>query len=402
MVDVAILNIGTELITGLRINSNMATLSREIQRLGGTVHFGMAVADREEEIKKHISYALQDVKLVVTTGGLGPTRDDVTKEAIASVCNKRIIFSEDVWESIKAFIKSHRLTVDEEYVKRQAFIIEGSTLFPNRYGTAPGFAIKNGTKYILALPGVPWEMESIWKEEVTSWWKSIFGESRYYTKVLHTSGLKESEVSAKIKEVFSEHVGVLASPGKVDIFVTGENKETVESISEEISNRLKGYVFGCNEDPLESVLGKLLRKKGLTLSTAESCTGGMLSHKITNIPGSSDYFLGGVVSYHTSTKESLLKVSKGLIESHGVVSIEVAAAMAEGVKEIFKSDIGVGITGIAGPTGGNERTPVGTVCIAISFRETISERHHFIGNRVKVKEWATNMALHKLWRTING
>ncbi len=402
MVNAVVVNIGTELTTGLRVNTNLATLSKEIHKLGGKVLFGMVVGDNKEAIERHITYALQHSDIVITTGGLGPTHDDVTKEAIASVCGKKLIFSENVWKNIKKFIESHKLTVNEEYVKNQAFVVEGSTLFPNKYGTAPGLAVKKGRKYIVALPGVPWEMKSIWKEGVTEWWKSIFGSSKYYVKVLHTSGLKESEVSAKIKELLNEHIGILASPGKVDIFITAETKELEDSISRKVSEKLSNYIFGIGNELLEEVIGKILREKGLTLCIAESCTGGMLSHRITNIPGSSDYFLGGIISYHTATKEKLLNVSSKLIDNCGIVSTEVATAMSEGVKSIFGANIGIGITGVAGPSGSTEDTPVGTVCIAISFEKTVSERYHFIGNRLKIKEWATNMALHKLWRTISG
>ena len=344
---------------------------------------------------------------MVLTGGLGPTVDDITLECISMALNKKLIFNKKVAAHIRSHFKKRKLKMPKNNL-RQALIPEGAKYILNNIGSAPGLIICVGKKVLIALPGVPFEMQDMIEKSVTPYLKKHFlPDLIIKSHVIKITGLAESVVNEKIEDILkiggNVQMGIYPHPEEISVKITVTDKSankvnsTINKIEKNIKSRLGYYIFGYDNEKLEQVIGKLLLKKKKTLSIAESCTGGLLADRITDIPGSTKYFQIGVVAYSNESKNKVLNIPIETIKEHGAVSRQVASLMAKNVRLLGRSDIGIGISGIAGPTGGTKKKPVGLVYISLSTKDkTLCKEFRFLGQRNIIKFKATQAALNML------
>ena len=380
-----ILCVGTELLLGDIVNTNASFLSQKLAELGIHVYKHTAVGDNPARLYEALSRAFAEADLVITSGGLGPTYDDLTKETVASYFGREMEMHEPSLEAIKAyFARTGRVMTKNN--EKQAMMPVGAVVFPNHYGTAPSLAIydEERNKTAIMLPGPPGEIIPIFNEEVRPYLESRRGEV-IVSKNIHIFGMGESAVEEKLKELMTRSENPTVAPyckeGEVRLRVTSKSdcKENGIAMCDKTIEEIKAtevgkFIYGVDVDSLENAVVLSLRKKGLTLATAESCTGGFMAKRITDIAGCSDVFLGGCVTYANEAKERLLGVKRETLEQYGAVSEQTAMEMAKGVREALGADIGVSSTGIAGPGGGSEEKPVGTVYIGISTKNGESFR----------------------------
>lgn len=403
-----IIAIGTELIIGGIAETNSVFLSTELTKAGIEVGYKTIIGDIEEDIEAAIKKALERSPLIITTGGLGLTADDLTRKVISRLTKRRLVLKEELLEKITKKFKSLGREMPKGY-SRQALIPSQAHVVENQLGTAPGFIIEHNGSLIISLPGVPTEMEMMFRETVRGFLlKKVEGRGVIAIRRIKTFGLPEMNINESIKELFKlqdVYIGLLPSPTGVDIRVIlkGEKEEDASDRLRNIEGKIRGaigdYVYGVDDDTMESVVGSLLSKRRLTLSMAESCTGGLIGHRITNIPGSSAYMESDLVVYGNRVKVEVLGVPPQIIKEYGAVSAQTASAMAERVKEISKTDLGLSVTGIAGPKGGTPAKPVGLVYAALADgKETVCKFHHFSGTREEIKLQSSQMALDILRR----
>jgi len=403
---VEIISIGSELLTPEGVDTNSLYLTKELNRLGLEVQLKTTVGDEEEKLIDAFKSALLRSELIIATGGIGPTGDDVTKQAFCRAIGRQMTLDEEVLTYLKDRFARRRKPFPSHF-QQQAMVPQGSLVLKNPAGTAPGVWIKENQKDVILLPGVPREMEYVFQNSVLPRLQKMLKEPQILDRrVFKVVGLTESEVDQLLKEEIAELKGdliLLAGWGeiKVHLKVRGKDNEETERIFDRYETRLHeklgSHLLGRGEVTLAGVVGELLREKGATLAVAESCTGGLLGSRITDVSGSSDYFNRGIVAYSNDAKIEELGVPKELIESHGAVSPEVAEAMAKGVRRLSRTDYGIGITGIAGPTGGTPEKPVGLVYIGLASEEgTKVERCFFLGSRKKIKFLSSQKALDML------
>ncbi len=404
-----IITIGRELLTGQVLDTNAPSIASELMAIGIEVGFKTTVGDNERSIEETLRRALERSDVIIATGGLGPTEDDVTKKVFSRVLGKRLVLNEEILAKIRHRFSSRGLPMSPSHEK-QALIPRGAKVLENPKGTAPGLFIRSGPKTVVALPGVPAEMKPILVGQVIPLLQQIYkGKGRIKSRVLKTCSLVESQVDHALGDLIrtsrNPTMSLLAYPGEVHICLTakGASDEEVEGLLSGLEARireaLERHIFGQDEQTLEEVVGLLLREKGKTLALAESCTGGLIGHRLTNVPGSSTYFERAVVAYSNRAKEALLGVPAELLRQRGAVSREVAEAMADGIRRLARTHIGIGVTGIAGPTGGSQEKPVGLVYLALSHEGGIvSQEHRFLGERETNKFRASQMALEMLRR----
>lgn len=401
------IGIGSELLTSLKPETNSIYISQRLEEVGISLAFKTICGDREEDIINALKTARNRVQIIIITGGLGPTDDDLTRQAVSKFLGRELIFKEEIVERIAGRYRMRGKEMPEINI-RQAFLIEGSEIINNPVGTAPGMWIEDKGIYIVVLPGPPAEMIPMFDSSVLPKLREI---SPFYISkgLVRVAGLTESEVDSKISEIsrkaMNTSITILASPGIIDIYILSRSKRSIEdsiSIMEEVKREIKEAlgenVFSEGEN-LEEVIGKILRERGETLSVAESCTGGFLSSRITDIPGSSDYFERGFVVYSNIAKIESLGIPEDLIAKEGAVSQQVARLMAKRVREISKTTYGIGITGIAGPGGGSPHKPVGTVHIAIAWEDgEVHTKNYFFGTREQIKTQSAIKAIDMLRR----
>jgi len=402
-----IISIGTEHLLGQIVDTNAPYIAQKLALLGIDVFRKTTVGDNQERIAKVLKESLERVDLIIITGGLGPTEDDLTKEAVSKVLGKKLKLDKEIFNKIEQRLAYFKKGIKKGAFK-QALIPRGAKILNNRIGTAPGILLDKEGKKILILPGVPKEMIVMMDEEVIPYLSQIKDKECIVSRVLKVWGIGESQVEEKIADILKSQsnptIALLVKREGVCIRITAKFsqdkiKEKIKKTEDLLRNRLGDYIYGVDEETMEKVVGTLLKKKKLIISVAESCTGGLLSHLFTNIPGSSTYYQGGIISYSNDVKSSLLKVPYELIKEKGAVSAEVAKEMAKGVRKICVTDIGIGITGIAGPTGGTLQKPVGLVYIALSTPQgEISRKFLFSGNREDVRWKASQTALDLLRR----
>lgn len=402
-----IIAIGTELLWGRVIDTNTGYLGRKLQQTGVSVARAHIVADDLEAIRSAIQESLGRADLVITIGGLGPTSDDLTREAISEVLDVPLIFREDLKEKIEAHFKKRNVPMPEINL-RQAYLPEGAMPIENRVGTAPGFILEKGEKTICALPGPPNELIPMVEETLLPYVRGKVKGNVILQKVLRVVGKPESVVEEILQGIMTPTgnptVTPLAKPYEIQVAITAEGdeettKRLIEETERKIRERLGEDIFGTDQEELEEVVGRMLKERKMSLSVAESCTGGLLGYRITKVSGSSGYFMGGVISYSNEAKGKILGVSGENLERYGAVSEEVAKEMAEGVRRLFCTDLGIGITGIAGPTGGTPEKPVGLVYIALATPTgTICQRNIFPGDRESVRWRSSQTALDMLRR----
>jgi len=393
----------------IRVDTNSLKITAALESFGVPVVRKSIVGDSLRDLAAEIRYALERVDILLLTGGLGPTEDDLTREALAEALGLELEIDESIVQTIEARFAARGWTMPEVN-RRQANVFRGQTVLPNERGTAPGFHLALGGKDVWVFPGVPHELEWMIGQYLRPWLERRSGGRARHRRVLKIAGLTESAVEEKLAPYYAAHTGelvtILASGGQIEIHLHGdgseaEARELLRGREREIAALFGERLFGFDEDTLESVVGALLRERGQTLATAESCTGGLLGSRITDVPGSSAYYLGGLVTYTGAAKNAFADVDPELLREHGEVSEPVAIALATGVRNRFGSTWGVGITGIAGPGGGSEAKPVGTVHIAVAGPAGTKHRHIlWQGPRAIVKWVSTQQALDLLRRNI--
>ena len=406
---VEIITIGDELLIGQTIDTNSAWMGHELNKIGFEVLQITSVSDNSDEIKRALKEAEVRVGFILVTGGLGPTKDDITKHTLCEYFNSILVFNEEVLKIVEGHFLSRGLVMPEVN-KNQAMVPNNCEVLMNEKGTAPGMLFRKGEKIIVSMPGVPYEMKGI----MTNYVLPLLSEKNVDNHIVHhtvlTFGIGESFLMEIIKNwedsLAQENIKLAYLPGfgnvKLRLTKSGKNKEEIEKTVtkkvEELKILIPNYYFGENEDTMESVVGKLLSERGATLSTAESCTGGFVSHLITSVSGSSSYFLGGVVAYDNVVKKTVLKVSNESLINFGAVSSEVVEQMAKGVLTLLNTDYAIATSGIAGPDGGSEQKPVGTVWIAVASKEKVVSEKFVLGNKRKSVIFNASVAALNLLR----
>jgi nicotinamide-nucleotide amidase len=409
-VKAAIIAAGSEMLGTARLDTNSLKLTSALEEYGVELARKSIVGDDLRALADEIRYALDRCDLLITSGGLGPTEDDLTREALAEALGLTLERDDAIVAHLEARFAARGWAMPDVN-KRQANVFSGQTTLANDRGTAPGFHLAQNGKHVFVFPGVPHELEWMIATYLRPWLEEVSGGRSRYRRVLKVSGLGESAVEEKIKPFYEAHrdepLTILASPSGIELHLqaSGGEREARARIADrerELLALLGDRVFGFDDDTLEGVLGRLLVARGATLATAESCTGGLVSSRITDVAGSSAYFIGGAVCYTAALKIELAGVDPELIGQHGEVSEEVAIAMARGIREHFGTTYGVGVTGIAGPGGGSEAKPVGTVHIAVADADTHEHRKLFWpAQRTIVKWFSSQSAIDLLRRFIS-
>ena len=405
----ACLAVGSELLGDHRLDSNSLTITRALANHGITVDEKRVAGDSEERVAEAIRELFDRHDLVVVTGGLGPTADDVTRDAVARAFDREIALDTEV----EGWIRARYAELGREMPEictTMARVVAGSRPLRNDRGSAPGLLFEEESRLLAVFPGVPWEMEEMLERdlvpEIARWNPGLAKISR----TLLLGGVVESDTEVKIRHLYDrfgrEDITILASYGVLRLVLSAEGDEStsarqLDAMEAAFREVLGDDVAAVDVDDLPEVVLEKLRRRQETLSVAESCTGGLLSAHLTDVPGASEVFLGGVVSYSNEAKEHLIDVPHEMLVEHGAVSEEVARAMAEGVRARFGSNWGAGITGIAGPTGGTDEKPVGLVHWAVAGPDGVSARHHvFLGDRSIVRVWSLNATLDLLRRRL--
>lgn len=405
--NVEIISIGNEILGGNIVDTNANYIIKKLKGINLNVQHVSAVADEESEIVAQLKEACQRSQIIITTGGLGPTEDDITFQSVAKTFQLNLVKYPEAERHMIERISKIGVSVSPSNLK-QSFLPEGSICIINPYGTAPAMILEKEGKVIVSLPGVPLEMKNLLSEQIIPFLEKNFPNLEHIqSRIIRTSGLGESNLNDMIKDFIISNrklnIGIYASPEdiKIQLNALAKTAEGTKNILDEATRQLKvilgDYIFGYDNESLEEVTGNLLRRKKLSLAVAESCTGGMLGETLTIVPGSSDYFKGGIISYDGEIKEKLLGVPHTLLTRFGEVSEPVAKAMAEGVRKKCNSDVGLSITGIAGPTGGSQEKPVGLVYIGLADAgQTLVQKHYFHNGRQAIRLRSVRRALNML------
>lgn len=405
-----IITIGDELITGHTVDTNAAMIARSLTDIGFTVKYRTSIGDSLESMEEAFRLGLKRARLVITTGGLGPTDDDITRKAIVRLFKRNLIFHQEILDDIRARFARRGLEMPA-INQNQALLPQGASLFANKYGSAVGICIAEEGRIFIALPGVPSEAEQILCDEVIPYLSGLQVNKAIKTVKLRTTGIFESKLAERIGHDLKLESGVrlayLPSYGGVDlrIMATAEDRQDAADKAHRLVRNLEEscarYIYGRNDDTLEGVIGQLLIDNDKTLTVAESCTGGQLGQVITSVSGSSGYFLGGVIAYANEIKRDQLGVEEEILEKHGAVSEPCAVAMAVGCRKLLGSDYALSVTGVAGPAGGSEEKPVGTTFIGLaSAHASYARKFNFGAKRDTGRTRATYAALEMLRREI--
>lgn len=410
----AVIAVGTELLGTDRLDTNSLSLASAVERFGLSIDRKAVLPDLREPMTREIEYVLQDHDLLLITGGLGPTEDDLTRDAVAAALNLKLELDPAILARIEERFARRGFRMPRVN-ERQAMIFPGHQILQNDRGTAPGFHLTVGVagkpRHLWLFPGVPAELKWMIENYLEPWLKEQRTQERR-RRIIHITGMAESAVEEELapfyKKYSGEPVTILASHGEIQLHlvVRGTDEETaarIATMERELIEIFGDRIFGFDQDSIEIVVGRLLAARGETVATGESCTGGLLSSRLTDVSGSSAYFLGGAVAYSRQAKMNLLGVEAAVIEAEGEVSEGVARQMAAGARKKFAATWGIGVTGIAGPTGGTEAKPVGTVHIAVAGQKEVQhKKHQLVGSRELIKFWTTQLALDMLRRTVSG
>ncbi|MFI3114722.1 MAG: competence/damage-inducible protein A [Clostridia bacterium] len=380
--NVEVISVGTEILLGDIINSDAQMLSQELAKIGINVYYHTVVGDNKDRLKEALEIAKKRVDIIITTGGLGPTYDDLTKEIIAETFGKELVFDEKSFEHIEKYFKNGKIKMTTTQ-RKQAMLPEGCTPFYNDWGTAPGCGFKSEKNYVLMLPGPPKECKPMFLYRAIPYLHSLT-DGVIHSVSLKMFGIGESQVEEILREKMVSYTNPTIAPyakqGECLVRVTAKAEDLakandmIKPVREDIYNILGQYIYGEDEVSLEEVVMQRLIDKKITVSCAESCTGGLLAKRMTDMAGVSPVFLGSVCTYSNESKVKLVNVNEDTLKQHGAVSQETAREMAKGVSEVFKSDIGVSTTGIAGPTGGTEEKPLGLVYVCVYYKGEYFEK----------------------------
>ncbi len=409
-----LISIGDEILIGQIVNSNAAYIADRLNEVSVEVVKMVAIGDSIDEITRELDAAFSQAELVVMTGGLGPTHDDVTKSAVVKYFGTELVFNETIWERVLEFLEQRKMEVKDIH-KTQAEVPKNAEIFENTKGTAPGLWFEKDGKYLAVMPGVPAEMKAMTDDYLIPRLRlmtELSGET-VLRKTLLTTGLPESEVYLKLGNLDElldgAELAFLPNQFGVRLRITvkaptqDEAHDKLLLVEQRIRARIGRYIYGVDNQTLEEVVAKLLVERELTLATAESCTGGLIASRLTNIPGSSAFFDRGIVSYSNGAKVELLNVDEDTINTYGAVSPQVAEQMAKGVRQSCGADLGLAVTGIMGPGGATVNKPVGLVYIALADEENcIVKEFHFGNDRLTNKDKTSQRALDMLRRHLLG
>lgn len=404
--NVEIITIGEEILIGQIVDTNSSWIGQKLTSYGLAIKKITSVADSKSDIIHALNNAKEIADIIIITGGLGPTNDDITKKTLAAYFNSELIFNEQVFKDLEIFI-SYRGKGISETNRTQAEIPDNCTPIRNIHGTAPGMWFEEYGKIFISLPGVPYEMKAMIDNFVIPKLQNKFNLDKAVIQTLSVIGIAEADLADMLKDFENKLPGAISlaylpSIGFVRLRLTlkvrnGKNFELFDNSISFLKKLLKQYIFTTEGKTLSEIIGEMLKKINKTVSTAESCTGGNIAHHITSIPGSSEYFTGSVIAYSNEIKEKILKVNKQSIEKYGAVSQQVVEQMAKGVKELYKTDYSIATSGIAGPSGGTGEKPVGTTWIAVATDNGVfSQKYHLGENRERNIEKATLYGLNML------
>lgn len=400
-----IITVGTEILLGDIVNTNSQFLSKELASIGVEVYYQETVGDNETRLLNLLEEAFKRSDIVITTGGLGPTNDDITKEIAAKYFNQELVFYSDIWENIKSYFEKLGLKPTENN-KKQAYFPKDCIILDNPNGTAPGVILKKENKMIILLPGPPKEMIPMFNNSVKSYLQSLTG-YKLVSKTLRFIGIGESELEEKLIDIINSQsnptIAPYAKENEVTLRITAKSKDDekandlIKSIEDKIKDRVGKYIYGYDDTTLEETVAKLLVNNNMTIAVSESCTGGMVSSKLIDYPGISQSFIEGCVTYSNEAKMNRLGVKKETLDKYGAVSSETAIEMAVGIAKNLNTNIGLSTTGVAGPGGGTDEKPVGLVYIGIYINGDVNvKKCNFSGSRDKIRSRATNEALNLL------
>ena len=412
-----IIAIGSELLTPHRMDTNSLFLTAKLNELGVEVSFKTVVGDRRADLVGAARIALARADVVIFMGGLGPTEDDLTRECVAETLGRKLQRHARIVEDLRARFASRGWKMSENN-ERQGDVITGADVLDNKRGSAPGQFIhiddENGNAIILLLPGPPHELKAMFEEQCLHRLQALLPRQFIAVRELKIAMIGESMADKRAAPIYKAHplveTTILAgSPGEVQFHLRAradsleDAQKRVDELATALEDEFEDAIFASNGESMEQIVGYYLGMRSTTLATAESCTGGMLAERITSVPGSSRYFLGGAVVYDNSLKSELAGVPALLIAEHGAVSSQVAAALAEGIRSRCMATLGIGITGIAGPAGGSEEKPVGLVFHALADgKNTEVVERKFPGDRDRIRQWATQQALDMVRRKLMG
>ena len=411
MSDLELVTVGTELLLGFTVDTNSAEIARALAALGMRVVRRTSVADDPDAIRDVVSAALRRTGVVLTTGGLGPTRDDITKKVIADLYGAPLDFDETVWvELVERFQRLGRVPSPSN--RSQAEVPRGAEVLRNRWGTAPGLWMDGAPGLVIMLPGVPGEMRELLEHEVAPRLADRAGDKVIRSRVVRTTGIPESALAERLgqieRDVAPLTLAYLPGTEGVDLRLTAWrlSPEDAELRLAAAAARLKAlageHAYGQGDESLAAAVLQAARQAGRRIAVAESCTGGLLGGRLTDVPGSSDVFVGGVVTYADAAKTALAGVPATLLEAHGAVSEPVAGALAAGAALRLGTDLAIAVTGVAGPGGGSAAKPIGTVCYGIFDRgKTVTRRMALVGDRSEIRARAVQAGLYLLWRQLS-
>ncbi|MBL7926987.1 MAG: competence/damage-inducible protein A [Bacteroidia bacterium] len=405
--NVEIVTIGDELLIGQVVDTNSAWMGDTLNKAGFAVKQITSVSDNEGRIIEALEKAKQNADIILITGGLGPTKDDITKVSLCKFFNTHLVFSDEAYAQVSHFFTLRGSDVSDVN-KLQAMLPANCHVLHNKVGTAPGMWFNTDGKIFVSMPGVPYEMKLLMTDEVLPRLKNIFATPAILHKTILTQGIGESVIAEKIADIEDAlppyiKLAYLPAVASVRLRLTGISNNTdleneLNTLVADIEARIKPYVYGYDNDTLPAVVGRLLKQKQQTITLAESCTGGYIAHLLTSVPGSSAYFKGSVIAYAYEVKEDMLEVDKQVLQTKGAVSEEVVVQMATQARQVFKSDYALAVSGIAGPDGGTAEKPVGTVWISLAYEGgTVAKRFKFGTDRNRNIEATALTALHLLF-----
>ena len=395
--NVGLITIGNELLSGFTTDTNSTWIGQSVLEVGAEITWHVTIGDQYNHITAALDQVPEDIKVVLVTGGLGPTHDDITQKTLFKYFDVQPVFDEDYWNILNARMVK-RARVMPEINKNQAIRPNKGSVIPNNSGSARGLHLNNDRMNVFAMPGVHREMKDMMSNTIIPWIHDKT-KSKIYVRTLRTTGAMESVLAEKLVDVTDDTrpvtVAFLPQFTGVDIRLTCPKKNPLIEIEEKIRDRVDKYIYATGIVNLEETVGDMLVKCGYTISTAESCTGGLLGHRFTNVPGSSTYYLGGVVSYSDDIKMKTLGVQENTLQEFGAVSKQTATEMAQGVRDLFGSDLAIAVTGIAGPGGGTAEKPVGLVYITLVHNDTVwAKEFKFFTDRKLNKQLSSQVALN--------
>ncbi|MBP8993150.1 MAG: competence/damage-inducible protein A [Bacteroidales bacterium] len=408
----ALLTIGDEILIGQIVDTNSAWISKKLNEIGVKVEKILSIGDTAEEIKWAVNFLMSENDIVVVTGGLGPTKDDITKTVLCEIFDTKLVFNQQALDNINELLGKRNVPINKNNFN-QAMVPEAATIFNNKRGTAPAMLFEKNNSYLISMPGVPCEMQYITETYLVPFVKEKFRINNIFHKTLLCSGIAESVLAEMLEDLEDSmpnymKLAYLPALGFIRLRLSiydykPEYQGAVDKVLEEIRKLIGNKILAEEDLKPEIIIGNILKSQNKTICTAESCTGGRIASLLTSVPGSSQYFYGSVVSYDNSVKQNLLGVSSEDLESYGAVSQQVVEQMAKGALELLKTDYAVSVSGIAGPDGGTSEKPVGTVWIAVASKEKIlSKKVQFFNDREINIRRATNTALAMMIHFIKG